>query len=260
MGTTSLTDYDGAWKEALEQLFPAFVAFFWPTAATAIDWSRPYEFLDQELHQIAPAAAVGERHVDKLARVWLRSGKEAWVLIHVEIQSQRRRNFAERMYIYNYRIYDRFRQRVASLAVLADRSPTWRPNQFGYTMWDSQVDFRYPVVKLNDYRARWVELEASNNPFATVVMAHLRTQDTRKDSLARHDAKLALIKRLYRLSAARSTWGASRSAGTGAQALALHRLGDAPAAETGPAALAGDQNLDGGKADAVLILFRTHWL
>ncbi len=122
----------------------------------------------------------------------------------MEIQSQRRRNFAERMYIYNYRIYDRFRQRVASLAVLADRSPTWRPNQFGYTIWDSQVDYRYAVVKLNDYRARWLELEASENPFATVVMAHLWTQDTRNDSLARHDAKLSLIKRLYRLSAARS--------------------------------------------------------
>ncbi len=73
MSTTPSTDYDGAWKEALEQLFPAFVAFFWPIAPTAIDWSRPYEFLDQELYQIAPTAAVGERHVDKLA--W--SGCEA---------------------------------------------------------------------------------------------------------------------------------------------------------------------------------------
>ncbi len=90
-------------------------------------------------------------------------------------------------------------RRVASLAVLTDQSADWRPDRFGYELWDSQIDFRYPVVKLHDYRARWHELEASTNPFATVVMAHLLTQDTQQDPPAQYAAKLALIKQLYRL-------------------------------------------------------------
>jgi len=56
---------------------------------------------------------------------------------------------------------------------------------------------RFPTVKLLDYRARWAELEASQNPFATVVMAHLKAQETQADSEARKAAKWQLLRRLY---------------------------------------------------------------
>ena len=49
-----------------------------------------------------------------------------------------------------------------------------------------------------DYRARWVELEASANPFVVVIQAHLKTQETRQAPEARYQAKLALAKGLYR--------------------------------------------------------------
>jgi hypothetical protein len=32
------SDFDGAWKYALEQYFPAFVELFFPLAYQAIDW------------------------------------------------------------------------------------------------------------------------------------------------------------------------------------------------------------------------------
>ncbi len=64
-------------------------------------------------------------------RVWRQDGAEAWVLVHVEVQSQAEADFAERMYIYNYRLFDRFRRRVASLAVLGDERAGWRPDRFG---------------------------------------------------------------------------------------------------------------------------------
>ena len=37
------------------------------------------------------------------------------------------------------------------------------------------------MVKLRDYAARWDALEASDNPFAMVVMAHLHARATRRD-------------------------------------------------------------------------------
>jgi hypothetical protein len=49
-----------------------------------------------------------------------RDGGEQWVYIHVEVQGQRDANFPERLFTYNYRLYDRYRRPVASLAVLAD--------------------------------------------------------------------------------------------------------------------------------------------
>jgi Domain of unknown function (DUF4351) len=52
-------------------------------------------------------------------------------------------------------------------------------------------------VKLIDYRTRSSELESSNNPFATVVMAHLKTIETRPDLEGRKIWKLSLIRGLY---------------------------------------------------------------
>ena len=61
MSTESTTDFDGAWKGALEQLFPSFVELFWPQAYEAIDWTQPHPFLEQELLQITRDAATGRR-------------------------------------------------------------------------------------------------------------------------------------------------------------------------------------------------------
>lgn len=190
-------EYDSPWKEALEYYFAEFMAFFFPQAHDDIAWEQAYEFLDKELQRIAPEAEVGGRAVDKLVKVWRAEGEEAWVLVHVEVQSQRDAAFTERMYVYNYRLFDRYRRRVASLAVLGDERAGWRPERFGYELWGSRVSLEFPVVKLLDYRARWGELEGSENPFATVVMAHLKAQETRKDTEGRKRWKLYLIRRLY---------------------------------------------------------------
>ena len=51
------TDYDSAWKEALDVYFERFVALLFPAAYADIDWSRGYEPLDKELHSDAKTSA-----------------------------------------------------------------------------------------------------------------------------------------------------------------------------------------------------------
>jgi hypothetical protein len=72
-------------------------------------------------------------------------------------------------------------------------------NQYSYNYPDTRHIFEFGTVKLLDYRNRWTELENSDNPFATVVMAHLKTQETNKKSGERKTWKLSLIRRLYEL-------------------------------------------------------------
>jgi hypothetical protein len=189
-------NYDEAWKAAIEQYFEAFVAFFFPEAHQAIAWERGYEFLDQELQQIVMDAEAGTRFVDKLLKVWLKDGEEAWLLLHLEIQSQTDGGFAKRMFVYHYRIFDRYDREVVSLAVLGDEQASWRPQEYGYGRWGCEMRLRFPIVKLLDYD--WATLEASNNPFAVVVMAHRQTQTTTQDALERLQSKQNLIKLLYR--------------------------------------------------------------
>lgn len=179
--TEQRTDYDSPWKESLESYFADFIAFFFPQIYSEIDWTRDYEFLDTELQQIVRDAELGRRLADKLVKVWRQSGDEAWVLVHIEVQSQEEADFSERMFVYNYRLRDRYNRPVASLGVLGDARPAWRPGQFQSNLWGCEVSFKFPVVKLLDYGQQWQELENTGNPFATVVMAHLKAQETRGD-------------------------------------------------------------------------------
>ena len=116
-----MTDYDSPWKEALDAYFEPFMAFFFPDAHSDIDWSRGYESLDKELQKIVHEGELGRRHVDKLVKVWLKDGREQWVLIHIEVQADEDAAFGERMFVYSYRLFDRYNRReVVSIAVLAD--------------------------------------------------------------------------------------------------------------------------------------------
>jgi len=87
---------------------------------------------------------------------------------------------------------------VATLAVLADRHAAWRPGRFAYDLFGCRVCLEIPVVKLLDYEARWDLLEQSPNPFAVVVMTHLKAQATYRDAAGRLHWKLNLVKMLYR--------------------------------------------------------------
>ena len=195
--TVPQANYDSPWKEALEHYFEPFLAFFFPQAHTEIDWQKGHEFLDQEFQQVVREAEVGKRFVDKLVKVWRLDGKEAWVLIHVEIQSQYDSEFPQRMYTYNYRIFDRYGQKVVSLGILGDDSPNWRPHKYSYELWGCRVSLEFPIVKLLDYETQWEAIEANTNPFAILVMAHLRTLGTNQNPEARLEWKISLIKQLY---------------------------------------------------------------
>jgi len=119
------------------------------------------------------------------------------VLIHVEVQTQRQRGFARRMYLYNCRIVDHYNRTVVSLAVLADDDPTWRPDSYREALWDWSVEMKFPPVKILDYVDRPDDLEAESNPFAKVVLAHLKALQTRRDPEARRQWKFRLVRGLY---------------------------------------------------------------
>jgi hypothetical protein len=195
--TSPGADFDSPWKDALTQYLPDCLALLLPDAHAAIDWERAYQFLDKELQQVAPEAAVGRRLVDALVQVWRRDGSETWVLIHIEVQGQEEPDFARRMYGYYARIRDRFDHPVVSLAILTDERRRWRPDHFRDELWGCAVEFRFPIVKLADYRTRRAELERDPNPFAVVILAHLAAQETRSDTAGRASTKLTLIRRLY---------------------------------------------------------------
>jgi hypothetical protein len=188
--------YDETWKEAMNKWFESFVAFFFPQVHRDLDGHRGWESLDAELREVVRDAAWGAKRVDKLVKVWRRDGAELWLLVHLEIQSQYEADFPRRMFVYHYRILDRYNHPVVSLAVLADERRQWRPDWFGYDAWGCELSFRYPIVKLLDLAALGSTLETSPDPIAAMVLAHLATLEA-PDELSLFAHKRRLIRSLY---------------------------------------------------------------
>ncbi|MHB1560738.1 MAG: hypothetical protein ACYC61_25065 [Isosphaeraceae bacterium] len=135
--------------------------------------------------------------MDKLVKVWLRDGQEKWLLIHIEVQARRDREFPRRMLVYNHRIFDRYDHEVVSLAILANDDPRWRPDRYEYGRWGFRATIAFPVVKLLDHAGQYEKLESDPNPFAVVVLAHLKAMETRRSPAERQVWKVRLVKGLY---------------------------------------------------------------
>jgi len=100
------------------------------------------------------------------------------------------------LFTYNYRLYDKYRRPIASLALLADERENWKPTRYGYELFGCRMGIDFPVVKLLDYQ----DLEAllaAPNPFALVTAAHRLTRQTKGDNSQRYAAKWRLAKLLY---------------------------------------------------------------
>jgi hypothetical protein len=188
---------DSPWKRILTQYLQEAIEFFFPTIAAIVDWSVPPIFLDKEFLAIAPDAKLGKRHADQLVQLQRKQGTPFILLLHIEIQAAPETQFAERMFVYGLRIFDYFRQPAISIAILCDTNPNWRPHQYTFDLPETNLTFNFGTVKLLDYQHRWAELEASTNPFAWVVMAHLKMQETKQDKPTRKIWKLRLIRQLY---------------------------------------------------------------
>jgi hypothetical protein len=105
--------------------------------------------------------------------------------------------FPERMFVYHYRIRDRFGARCATFGILADDDSGWRPSEFRDELLGTELVMRFSTAKLTDYEADLAVLENESNPFAVVVMAHAGMRATANDSRARLDWKFGLTRRLF---------------------------------------------------------------
>ena len=190
---------DSAWKDILDAHFEEFMCFFYPQFAKKIDWSKGYESLDNELRSITPEATIGDKRVDKLMRVYsCDTNTEQLVLLHLEIEGQARENFPQRLFEYYYRLYDKHKQPIITIAILTDNNSSWRPHTFEAQLWGETIlSFHFKTTKLLDYHAKQDILENTDNLFGIVVLAHLAAQRTRKDVEQRLTYKFQLTRRLY---------------------------------------------------------------
>ncbi|MGF1655719.1 MAG: hypothetical protein ACFCU3_01935 [Verrucomicrobiales bacterium] len=143
-------DYDAAWKEFLHSHLRQALELYFPDIASAIDWSNPPEFLEQELHRLNISEASGQNIVDLLIKARTVDGASEILFLHIEIQSSVISQFEAR----TFRSFCQARmacgENVITLVILADLNPSWRPTEYWYARLGCNVRFRFPTCKLLD--------------------------------------------------------------------------------------------------------------
>jgi predicted transposase YdaD len=163
--------YDKLWKGIIEDLGEDFLHFFFQKIASKIDFDKGIEFLDQELAQLFPEADQNNRTIDKLVKVYLLTGKEEWILIHIEVQGYRDKTFGERMYTYYYRILDRYQKKIMSLAIFTDKEKNYKPSIYRSSYGGTTLTYKFRTYKVMEQSKEI--LSVSSNPFSLVVLATL---------------------------------------------------------------------------------------
>ena len=82
------------------RLFKDFVEYCLPDFHGLINWKKQWHSLDKELNTITKGSDSGKRLVDKLFKIFLKDGREQWVLVHLEIQGKYDADFPKRMFTY----------------------------------------------------------------------------------------------------------------------------------------------------------------
>jgi|GEM_PF-1906976 len=179
-------NHDHAWKQAIEHMPKQFVAFFLPELYDDIDFRKPPIFLEKELLNLIPNQKKRGYHIaDKLLEFKRKDGKQQGVLIHIEIQATRDRDFDERLYISQYRAYDYLRRLprnkkkrlvIESMAIFVTEEASKSPLQF-----ELVGKYSYVLYRFGTYHIKDCSLEAllkSPNPFALAVAACLESNAT----------------------------------------------------------------------------------
>ena len=188
---------DSPWKDTIEQFTRSLLEVTFPEVAAGIDWSVRPKSLEQELHEITPASEIGAKRVDKLLKVRLLDGTDQWLYLHIEVQMRHDPDLPKRLFIYHYRIFDKYGVSPLTLVILGDTSRKWRPTSYHYQTLGCGITFLFLICKTIDFKGKLDDPRYRHQQTLFVIAAHLGTQQYRRTPQQLSDYCLELTVKLY---------------------------------------------------------------
>lgn len=167
-------DKDGIWKDAVEQYLPLLLKRMMPELYEDVDFSEDIKFLDKELRDTIQVSMSEEHNsakfVDTLVQVPLKSGKNEWVLLHIEVQGKGGEDISFRMILYCCLIFAHYRRMPVALAILTDKRPLKEtPGKIEFSEYGTELVYKYNLFEV--YKQSDEELLTSDNPFDSFIYA-----------------------------------------------------------------------------------------
>jgi hypothetical protein len=149
------------------------------------------QFVDKEIFTNVTSGE--RREADLLAKCRFQ-GRKAFFLIHLEHQSKREKDFAQRMFFYFARLTEKFALPVYPIALFSyDKPKSQEKSQYSVEFLDRKVvEFNFAVIQLN--RLSWRDFLTKDNPVASALMAKMGIEA--KDRVTAKKECLRMIARL----------------------------------------------------------------
>ncbi|QQD12687.1 hypothetical protein [Sphingobacterium sp. UDSM-2020] len=167
-------------KAIFEDNFPDFLRFMYPDADATFDLGRGLTFMDKELLEIFPyrERKKGKRVADLLVKVYLKDGSEKWILVNTEIEGGHDSDFSHRIFQYFYRLLDRYRVPVETIAVFTGGRSQPCTDEYHFAVFRTSLRFQYLSYQIFDHDES--ELLDMDNIFAYIVLACQKALDEDK--------------------------------------------------------------------------------
>lgn len=187
---------DDLWKKVIADLFEDFLLFFLPEFHAEVDFSKPIDFLQQELFKEIIEERKGRKMADQIAKVQLKNGKEQWVLVHSEIQTNDSEDFPQRMFQYYYRIFDRYNQKIVAIALFTKPS-TKSSATYNYLYFGTKLSYTFNKYVISDFDEE--SLKMSPKLFSKALLASVYMNRSNKKMSMRSTYKRALLREVWSL-------------------------------------------------------------
>jgi predicted transposase YdaD len=164
----SRMDHDQLFKKLLQTFFSEFIQLFFPEAHRSIDFKN-LKFLSQDL--FTDLTAGQRRSIDILAETRLKQ-EQTTILLHVETQAYRQRQFEERMFLYFCHLYEKYRRRILPIAVFSYDGIQEESDSFRITFPFKEIlHFSYYKVELQ--KRDWRRYIRQDNPVAAALLSKM---------------------------------------------------------------------------------------
>ena len=169
--------HDQLFKEFLHEFLRDFLKLFYPEVEARLDFGT-LRFLDTESFTSFPEGS--SREADIVAELHTREGTPELLLVHIEVQARRQRDFAKRMFQYYVLLWARYEMPIFPMAVYVRRGRSalseeeYSVDLFGR----EQLRFRYAAVALARFEG-WEYVE-KGSPVAAALAALMNRRGARE--------------------------------------------------------------------------------
>ncbi len=203
-------DFDAAWKTILEAFEEEIVELLFPEIYNKINWEIKSEALDNELLEIQKdifSKEEAEKIVsDKIIKVTMKDNESKILFIHVEVQSYSSNEnvFAERMFRYFYRIWDKFRYKykdksdIIGSAIYTYKGSSGKDKKYTYRLnglEDDILTYNFRIIDIENLDLTFIN---DNNPLKLVFKIAKRLLEIGADDNEIFLAKVELFNELVK--------------------------------------------------------------